>query len=140
MSNSCDPLYCSPTGSSVHGILWQECWSGLPFPSPGIFPTQESNPGLLHCRQILSRLSYERKRGVIKQPTDGRIGAKRRTYMIKSRTGLFQSQSCLWIMNLFRIQLSSVSTVQGKIKVHKKLGIQCPFMDPHVHESLSQIY
>ena len=24
-----------------------------------IFPTQESNPGLLHCRQILYQLSYE---------------------------------------------------------------------------------
>ena len=31
----------------------QEYWSGLPFPSPGIFPTQESNPGLPHCRQTL---------------------------------------------------------------------------------------
>ena len=31
----------------------QEYWSGLPLPSPGIFPTQESNPGLLHCRQML---------------------------------------------------------------------------------------
>ena len=31
----------------------QEYWSGLPFPSPGIFPTQGSNPGLLHCRQTL---------------------------------------------------------------------------------------
>ena len=25
----------------------------------GIFPTQESNPGLLHCRQILYQLNYE---------------------------------------------------------------------------------
>ena len=25
----------------------------------GIFPTQELNPGLLHCRQILYRLSYK---------------------------------------------------------------------------------
>ena len=25
----------------------------------GIFPTQESNPGLLHCRQVLYQLSYE---------------------------------------------------------------------------------
>ena len=25
----------------------------------GIFPTQELNPGLLHCRQILYRVSYE---------------------------------------------------------------------------------
>ena len=42
----------------------QEYWSGLPFPSrgdlpEGIFPTQESNLGLLHCRQILYWLSYE---------------------------------------------------------------------------------
>ena len=26
---------CSPPGSSVHRILQQEYWSGLPFPSPG---------------------------------------------------------------------------------------------------------
>ena len=31
----------------------QEYWSGLPFPSLGIFLIQESNPGLLHCRQNL---------------------------------------------------------------------------------------
>ena len=40
------------------GFSRQEYWSGLPFPSPGVFPTQESNPGLLHCRQILYQLSY----------------------------------------------------------------------------------
>ena len=32
---------------------------GCCFLPPGIFPTQESNPGLLLCRQILSWLSYE---------------------------------------------------------------------------------
>ena len=37
----------------------QEYWSGLPFPSPGIFLTQGSNPGLLHCRQILYHLSHQ---------------------------------------------------------------------------------
>ena len=36
----------------------QEYWSGLPFPSPEIFPTQGSNSGLLHHRQILYHLSY----------------------------------------------------------------------------------
>ena len=25
----------------------------------GIFPTQESNQGLLHCRQVLSQLNYQ---------------------------------------------------------------------------------
>ena len=37
----------------------QEYWSGLPFPSPGIFPTQESNQDLLYCRRILYQLSYQ---------------------------------------------------------------------------------
>ena len=31
-----------------------EYWSGQPFPSPGDLPTQGSNPGLLHCRRILT--------------------------------------------------------------------------------------
>ena len=36
------------------GFSRQEYWRGLPFPSPGgIFPTQGSNPGLLHCGQTL---------------------------------------------------------------------------------------
>ena len=35
------------------GFSRQEYWSGFPFPSPGIFPTQGSKLGLLHCRQIL---------------------------------------------------------------------------------------
>ena len=30
------------------GFSRQEYWSGLPFPPPGIFQTQGSNPGLLH--------------------------------------------------------------------------------------------
>ena len=37
----------------------QEYWSGLPFPSPGIFPTQGLNLGLPHCRQILYHLSHQ---------------------------------------------------------------------------------
>ena len=32
---------------------------GSQFPSPGIFPTQGSNPGLRHCRQILCQLSHK---------------------------------------------------------------------------------
>ena len=35
------------------GFSRQEYWSGLPFPSPGIFPTQWSTSGLLHCKQML---------------------------------------------------------------------------------------
>ena len=35
------------------GFSRQEYWSGLPFPSPEIFPTQGWNPHLLPCREIL---------------------------------------------------------------------------------------
>ena len=41
------------------GFSRQQYWSGLPFPSPGNFPTQGSNPGLPHCRQTLYRLSHQ---------------------------------------------------------------------------------
>ena len=34
----CDPIDCSPPGSSIHGISRQEYWSGLPFPTPGNLP------------------------------------------------------------------------------------------------------
>ena len=33
-------------------------WVVMPF-SRGIFPTKESNPGLLHCRWILYHLSHQ---------------------------------------------------------------------------------
>ena len=49
---------CSPPGSSVHRILQQEYWSGLPFPSAEDLPHQGLNPGLLHCRWNLNHLSH----------------------------------------------------------------------------------
>ena len=37
----------------------QDYWSGLPFPSPGDLPDPGNDLCLLHCRQILSQLSYK---------------------------------------------------------------------------------
>ena len=50
----CNSMNCSPPGSSVHGILQATTleWVAIS-PLQGIFPTQGSNLGLLHCRQIL---------------------------------------------------------------------------------------
>ena len=47
-------------GSSVHGIFQARIleWIAISF-SRRIFPTQKSNLGLLHYRQILYRLSYK---------------------------------------------------------------------------------
>ena len=37
----------------------QGYWSGLPYPSPGHLPNPGIEPCLLHCRQILYRVSYK---------------------------------------------------------------------------------
>ena len=56
----CDPMDCSLSGSSVHGDSpGKNTGVGCHFLLQRIFLTQESNPGLLHCRQILYRLSYK---------------------------------------------------------------------------------
>ena len=66
----CNPMDCSPPGSSVHGILQARIleWVAIPFSRgiflfffffQGIFLTQESKLGLLHFRWILYHLSYQ---------------------------------------------------------------------------------
>ena len=35
---------CSPPGSSVHGIIQQEYWSGVPFRFPGDLPNPDTEP------------------------------------------------------------------------------------------------
>ena len=55
----CDPVDCSPLGSSVHGDSpGKNTEMGCHALFQGIFPTQGSNPGLLHYRQILYHLSH----------------------------------------------------------------------------------
>ena len=41
----CDPMDYSLPGSSVHGIIHQEYWSGLPCPPPGDLPDPGIKPG-----------------------------------------------------------------------------------------------
>ena len=56
----CDPMNYSLPGSSVHGIFQARVleWVAISF-SQEIFPTQGSNLGLPHCRQILYHLSHQ---------------------------------------------------------------------------------
>ena len=61
-----DPMDCSSPGSRVHGDspgnnTGVGCHSLL----QGIFPTQGSNPGLLHCRLILYHPSHQGSSGYI---------------------------------------------------------------------------
>ena len=56
----CDPMDCSLPGFSVHGDSpGKNTGVGCHALLQGIFPTQGSNPGLLHSRRILYRLSHQ---------------------------------------------------------------------------------
>ena len=57
--SDCDPWTLAHQAPLSVGFSRQEYWSGLPFPSPGIFLTQGSNPGLPHCRQMIYHLSHQ---------------------------------------------------------------------------------
>ena len=67
VTQSC-PTLCNPMDYTIHGILQARILEWVPFPNTGvgslsllqgIFPTQGSNPGLLHCRWILFQLSHK---------------------------------------------------------------------------------
>ena len=60
VASDSDPVDWSPPGSSVHGDSpGKNTGVGRHFLLQGIFPTQGSNPGLPHGRQILHRLSHQ---------------------------------------------------------------------------------
>ena len=62
-----DPMDCSPPGSSVHeDSPGKNTRVGCHALLQGIFPTQGSNPGLLHCRRILYCLSHQGSPGKVK--------------------------------------------------------------------------
>ena len=52
------PTLCDPKEQSME-FSRPEYQSGQPFLSPGTFPIQVSNPGLLHYKQILYHLSHQ---------------------------------------------------------------------------------
>ena len=62
MSNSLQPMDCSPPGSSVHGILQARILEWVAVPSSrGSSQPRNTNPCLLcllHCRQVLYPLSH----------------------------------------------------------------------------------
>ena len=67
-STLCDPMDCSPPGSSVHGNFQARIleWVAISFSREGtgeisFFPTQGSNLGFPHYRQILYCLSHHWK-------------------------------------------------------------------------------
>ena len=63
----CDPMDCSPPGSSVHGDSpGKNTGVGCHALLQGIFPTQGLNPGLPHYRWILYHMSHQGSSWILK--------------------------------------------------------------------------
>ena len=68
VSDSATPWTIAHQAPPSMGVSRQECWSGLPFSSPGDLPNRGLDPGCPRCRQALCHLSrreaqQERRRG-----------------------------------------------------------------------------
>ena len=55
----CNPVTVAYQAPPSMEFPRQGYWSGLPFLLQGIFLTQGTNPGLMHCRQMLYPLSHQ---------------------------------------------------------------------------------
>ena len=89
----------SQPGFSVHGISQERIleWGSCTL-LPGIFPTERSNPGLLHWQQILYHLISREAQGAWIKPRkninlQGKIKPKRK---IINYTWIWKSPICLW--------------------------------------------
>ena len=64
-----DPMEFSLSGTSVHGLsLGKNTGAGCHTLLQGICPTQGSNTGLLHCRQILYHLGHQGTSWILEWP------------------------------------------------------------------------
>ena len=145
-----DPMGCSPPGSSVHGTFQARVleWGAIAFSGKPnntgvgslsllqrLFPTQESNRGVLNCRRILHQLSYQGN-----QSDWDRHAISRKFYSWIRRapkigticTELWFSNSFLYI--LFVCQ-GNVSLDQKKKKLGKKVGNHQPAEKSLFHQT-----
>ena len=57
--NLCDPMDCSPPGSSVHGILQARILEQVTIPCSRDLPNSGIEARFLHCRHIPYHLSHQ---------------------------------------------------------------------------------
>ena len=115
----CDSMNCSPPDSPVHGIFQSKIleWVAIPFsrglPNPGI------EPGLLHCRKILYRLSHQGR---------GKTRSKE-SYQFRLCSDLQASLPCL---SPVRVARATQGSIQQNWSNHSQLSTP-----PHASEGIS---
>ena len=82
--NLCNPIDGSPPGSAVPGILQQEHWSGLPFPSP--------------MHEVKSGREVAQSCPTLSDPMDNSLPGS-------SVHGIFQARALEWGASAFSVQV-----------------------------------
>ena len=133
VSNFCDPMDCSPPGSSFHGDSPDKN-TGVGYHSllQGIFPTQGSNPSLLHCRHVLYHLSHHQRSVLISRKKRDMPTVGHYFYFI------FEFFSIMAYYTIFNIVC--LSYLQQFVSANLKLLTYCPHVSPLVTISLCSVY
>ena len=113
----CDPMDCSLPDSSVHRDSRGKntgvgCYAFL----QGIFPTQELNPGVPHCRQILYyRLRHQGMKGkdLCKNHREMNIKGARRQFLVSGLKPTLDSSSPATAQVLCKILAMCFYATQG---------------------------
>ena len=139
VTQSC-PTLCDPTDYTVHGILQARIlgWVAFPF-SRGIFPTQGSNLGLPHCRQILYQLSHKESPRILEwiaYPFSRGSSQPRNQTRVSCIAGGFFTN---WAT---REEISSNLKLRSHIRVaHQKWATgTCPVMKGHLWVALQTLW
>ena len=107
-SLSCVQFFVTPWTIQSMEFSRPAYWSGSLSFLQGIFPTQASNPGLLHCRQILYQLSHKGSPGILEWVA---YPFSSGTFQPRNQTGV----SC--ITGGFFINKLSGKPIQSRIRV-----------------------
>ena len=101
-----EPVDCSPPGSFVHwDTPGKNTGMGCHALLQQIFPTQELNPSLLHCRQILYQLNYQGSPDLSLHTCNTAI----QTYMGETeRQWIWRTKWCHWKFSSVRVSKTAV--------------------------------
>ena len=111
VSQSCptlgDPMDYNSLGSSVLGILQARILEWVAISFSRYLPTQGLNLGLLHCRQILYRLSHQ----------GSQSGSSKNSWL---NSGCILRVEPIWFLNGFNVGVDEEREVKGT-----SLEVQC---------------
>ena len=123
----CDPMDYSPPGSSVHGDSpGKNTGVGCHALLREIFWTQGSNPGLLHCKQILYCLSHQETQ----ESNQGLLHCRKILYQLSypGSSMLLWSPlySFLWVEGWVHLSTSHLSIYSHMLSLLLEMTYLCP--------------